>query len=89
MTTRKNKKQGRSTIRIPLKKGLLKKHGYVHVASLSKIQRHRALTSAIAEYGSLTTRRMINVLAIFFKNKNPALSALYNEDKEWIKRTSQ
>jgi len=88
MTTRR-KSQGRSKIRITLKKGLLTKHGYVHVASLSKIQRHRALTSAISEYGSLTTRRMINVLAIFFKNKNPALSALYNEDKEWIKRTSQ
>jgi hypothetical protein len=85
MATRKNRK-GKSTVRITLKKGLLKKHGYVKVATLSKESRHQALASAVKEYGSLTTWRMINVLSIFFKNTNPSLAALYNSDKVWIKK---
>jgi hypothetical protein len=42
---------------------------------------------AIEKYGSLSVWKKINVLSIYFKNTNPALSALYNKDKNWIRTT--
>lgn len=71
----------------PLRKGLMTKYGYVNISSLTEKQRHVALARAIKEYGSLSTWKKINVLSIFAKNKNPGLKAIYNSDKEWIKRT--
>lgn len=71
----------------PVKKGLLTKHGYTNIAELSQAERRAALRKAVKEYGSLSTWKKINVLAIYAKNKNPKLKSAYNADKNWIKRT--
>ena len=74
---------GKYRTKIVLKKGLLGKHGYKHVKTLSKYKRHRALESAIKEFGPLSVMRKVNVLYVFNK-KNPTLRKIFKEDKEWI-----
>jgi hypothetical protein len=71
----------------PLRKGELSPFGYTHIADLSLDKRHRALTAAVEKFGSLSVWKKINVLSIYFKNTNPKLSGLYNEDKNWIRTT--
>jgi hypothetical protein len=71
----------------PLRKGDLKQYGYQHIIGLSLKKRHQALKQAVAKYGSLSVWKKINVLYIFFKNTNPELSKLYNEDRTWVKET--
>ena len=70
----------------PIQKGLLTKFGYVDVASLTQEKRHAALKKAVDAYGSLSTWKKINVLSVFTKKRNPKLRAIYNADKDWIKR---
>ena len=70
----------------PLRKGDLKQYGYQQITELSLKTRRDALKQAVKKYGSLSVWKKLNVLYIFFKNTNPDLSGLYNEDKTWIKR---
>jgi hypothetical protein len=74
----------KSKVRIPVKKeDKLKKHGYDMHRSV--IMRHRALHSAMNEYGAFSVFKMLNVLSIFFKNNHPALSEIAKKDREWVK----
>lgn len=70
----------------PLHKGLLTKLGYVNVHDLSEAKRRAALKKAVSAYGSLSTWKKINVLSIFAK-KHKNMKAIYESDKDWIKRT--
>jgi hypothetical protein len=71
----------------PLRKGNLKQYGYEKITTISLKTRRHALRQAVDKYGSLSVWKKINVLYVFFKNTNPELSELYNEDRKWIKRT--
>lgn len=71
----------------PLRKGNLKQYGYQQILDLSLTKRHEALKQAVDKYGSLSVWKKVNVLYIFFKNTNPELSELYNQDRTWIKKT--
>jgi hypothetical protein len=73
--------------RIVLKRhDTLGKHGYRDVKSLSKADRQHALLGAIAEFGTTYVIRKLNVLAIYNKNKNPALSRLFRDDIQFVQR---
>jgi hypothetical protein len=72
-------------VRITLKKhDTLGRHGYRGVKSLANADRHVALLGAIAEFGATYVIRKLNVLAIFNKTKNPALSALFRRDIAFV-----
>lgn len=71
----------------PLRKGELTQFGYEKVQTLSLRTRHKALAKAVEKYGSLSVWKKINVLYVYNKYTNPALSTLYNADKNWIKTT--
>ena len=75
--------KGKSKFVVLLKKGVLGKHGYHNIKNISAIKRHRALASAIREYGPLSIMRKINILAIMNKNREE-LSKIYLNDKAWI-----
>ena len=79
----------RKTIRTigPLRKGDLKQYGYQKIEGLSLKTRRQALKQAVERYGSLSVWKKLNVLYIFNKNTNPALSELYNKDRAWIRET--
>lgn len=80
----KSKEKSKSKVRIPVKKeDKLKKHGYDMHRSV--MMRHRALHSAMNEYGAFSVFKMLNVLSIFFKNNHPALSEIAKKDREWVK----
>lgn len=73
--------------RITLKRhDSLGKHGYKDVKTLSKTDRQRALLGAIAEFGTTYVIRKLNVLAIYNKNKNPALSRLFRDDIGFVQQ---
>jgi hypothetical protein len=74
-------------IAVTLRKGLLTKLGYVNVHELSEAKRHAALKKAVSAYGSLSTWKKLNILSIFAKNKHKDMRAIYDADKDWIKRT--
>lgn len=72
-------------VRITLKKhNTLGRHGYRTVADLTNSERQLALVGAIAEFGPTYVIRKLNVLAIFNKTKNPALSALFRRDIAFV-----
>lgn len=71
----------------PLRHGDLTAFGYSKVKTLSKNERQEALDKAITKYGSLSVWRKLNALYVLNKNTNPELSAIFNNDKAWIKTT--
>jgi len=71
----------------PLRKGELTQFGYSKITNLTVDERRRALKPALEKYGNLSVWKKLNVLSIFFKNTNPTLSQLYNNDKNWVKNT--
>lgn len=71
--------------KIKLKKhNTLGRHGYRGVQDLPNTARHAALLGAVAEFGPTYVIRKLNVLAIFNKTKNPALSALFRRDIAFV-----
>lgn len=74
-------------VKIPLRRdGYLSRQGYVRVKMKSKLARHRALMRVIrAGEPPLSLFRRLNVLMILFKNKDPKLSKLFKEDRDWIR----
>jgi len=74
-------------IAVTLRKGLLTKLGYVNVHELSEAKRRAALKKAVRAYGSLSTWKKLNILAIFAKNKHKDLRSIYKADMDWIRAT--
>lgn len=62
--------------------GSLTNYGY-HSYDLPDVRRC-ALFKAMNEYGTPTTFKKVNALAVFNKN-NPALKKIYESDKKWIR----
>lgn len=74
-------------VRIVIKhRGTLGKHGYARVKTLSDTKRQAALLGAVEEYGHTYVIRKLNALAVFNKNRDPALSALFREDIRFVQR---
>lgn len=72
-------------VRIPLKKHhTLSVHGYVGVGGLSVAQRRVALVKAAAALGPTYVIRKLNVLAIYNRNKNPGLAAIFRKDMAFV-----
>ena len=65
---------------------LLSDHGYKGVIDKSPLARHRALMRVMRSGEPwLGLFRKLNVLMILFKNKNPKLSKIFKEDRDWVR----
>lgn len=69
----------------PLRKGELKKHGYTSSADVET--RHKALESAISEFGPLGTYRKLNAVAKLTTRTVPKASTTFAADRNWIRST--
>ena len=67
--------------------GYLSQHGYVDVKKKTKLSRHRALMRVFRS-GESTLRlfRRLHAIVILFKNKDPKLSKIFKEDRDWVKK---
>jgi hypothetical protein len=72
---------------IPLSNsGIMSAHGYEDVKEKSRLARHRALMRVVrAGEPPLGLFRRLNVLMILFKNKDPKLSKIFKEDRDWVR----
>lgn len=68
----------------PLRKGELRKHGYVY--RLPTEQRHAALKKAVKEFGPLGVYRKLNAVAKLAVRTAPGASKTFKEDRNWVKR---
>lgn len=67
--------------------GYLSQHGYVDVKKKTKLSRHRALMRVFRSGESpLRLFRRLHALVILFKNKDPKLSKIFKEDRDWVKK---
>ena len=67
--------------------GYLSHHGYVDVKKKTKLSRHRALMRVFRSGESpLRLFRRLHALVILFKNKDPKLSKIFKEDRNWVKK---
>ena len=67
-----------------LRKGELKKHGYVY--QTSEDSRHVALKKAIKEFGALGVFRKLDAVAKLSKNTVPKASRVFKADQDWLRR---
>lgn len=67
-----------------LRKGELKKHGYVY--ERSRDSRHDAIKRAIKEFGALGVYRKLDAVAKLSKNRVPKAAYVFKEDRDWIRR---
>ena len=72
---------------IPLSNsGILSAHGYEGVREKSKLARHSALMRVVrAGEPPLSLFRRLNVLMILFRRKDPKLSKIFKEDRDWVR----
>ena len=67
--------------------GYLSQHGYVDVKKKTKLSRHRALMRVFRSgEPPLSLFRRLHALVILFKNKDPKLSGIFKEDRNWVKK---
>jgi len=67
--------------------GYLSQHGYVDVKKKTKLSRHRALMRVFRSgEPPLRLFRRLHALVILFKNKDPKLSKIFKEDRNWVKK---
>ena len=72
-------------VRIPVKKGVLRKFGYTDAKTMSPLARHRALLRVIRSgEPPLSLYRRLNVLMILFKYKDPRMSNIFKRDRDYI-----
>lgn len=74
-------------IKIPISNsGYLSKQGYVDIKKKSELARRRALGKVIrAGEPPLGLFRRLNVLMILFRRKDPKLSKIFKNDRDWVK----
>lgn len=69
----------------PLRKGELKKYGYVY--RLPSEQRRSALRKAVNAYGPLSVYRKLNAVAKLALRRAPDASKAFKADRNWIRET--
>lgn len=67
----------------PLRRGELKKHGYVYMKH--REERHNALRRAIKEFGSLGVFRKLDAVAKLSKHSAPEASRVFRADRDWLR----
>lgn len=67
-----------------LRKGELKKHGYVY--EKSREERHVALKKAIQEFGALGVYHKLDIIAKLSKYRVPKAANVFKEDREWVRK---
>jgi hypothetical protein len=67
-----------------LRKGELKKHGYIYAAQ--EDTRHSALRKAIKEFGALGVFRKLDSVAKLSRRAAPAASRVFKADRDWVRR---
>lgn len=73
-------------MRIPLTKGSLGMYGYKDVVDTPATTRRKALAKALKHEDALAVFRKLNALATMNKNKHPATSAIFEADRDWVRR---
>ena len=68
----------------PLRKGELKKHGYVYLKNIE--ERHSALRKAIKEFGALGVFRKLDSVAKLSNYSAPKASRVFKEDRDWVRK---
>lgn len=68
----------------PMRKGELKKYGYVY--NKPDHERHEALNKAIKEFGALGVYHKLDAIAKLSKRTVPQASKVFKADREWLKR---
>ena len=66
-----------------LRKGELKKHGYVY--TLQRDERHVALKKAIEEFGPLGVYHKLDIIAKLSKYSVPKAASIFKEDRNWVR----
>ena len=69
----------------PLRKGELRKHGYVYRQPSD--QRKAALKKAVTEFGPLGVYRKLNAVAKLSSRSAPHASKVFKSDRDWVKKT--
>ena len=67
----------------PLRRGELKKHGYVYLKH--REERHSALRRAIKEFGPLGVFRKLDIVAKLSKHSAPEASSVFKADRDWLR----
>ena len=67
----------------PLKKGDLKKYGYVYTKA--RDDRHEAIKKAVKEFGALGVYRRLDAVAKLSKRTVPEASKVFRADRDWIR----
>ena len=67
----------------PLRKGELKKHGYIYNEPTQ--ERHLALKKAVIEFGPLGVYHKLDAIAKLSTRTVPEASRVFKEDREWLK----
>jgi len=66
----------------PLRKGELKKYGYVYLKS--EHERHEALNKAVKEFGALGVYHKLDAIAKLSMRTAPEASKVFTEDRKWL-----
>jgi hypothetical protein len=66
-----------------LRKGELKKHGYIYDSSQES--RHNALKKAMKEFGALGVFRKLDAVAKLSKRRVPRAAQVFKADRDWIR----
>jgi hypothetical protein len=69
----------------PLRKGELRKFGYVYRLPVS--ERRTALAKAVKAYGALSTYRKLDAIAKLTTRSAPEASKIFKEDRDYIRKT--
>jgi hypothetical protein len=69
----------------PLRKGELKKFGYVY--RLPASERRAALAKAVKAYGALSTYRKLDAVAKLTLRTAPEASKIFKEDRDYVRKT--
>ena len=69
----------------PLRKGELKKFGYLY--KLPDEKRHTALKKAVKSTGPLNVYRKLNAVTKLSRLAAPAASSVFKKDRNWIRKT--
>ena len=67
----------------PLRRGELKKHGYIYMKH--REERHDALKKAIKEFGPLGVFRKLDIVAKLSKHSAPEASRVFKADRDWLR----
>ena len=67
-----------------LKKGQLKKYGYVY--RQTREARHAALRRAVKDYGALDLFRKLDAVAKLTRRTVPEASRVFKSDREWVRQ---